>query len=77
MPELETRCRAARRPFRERIGRNPSVAEIAHTHGFASEAHFSRLFKLVYGGSPGAVRLHPTRPAPQYGDDIHYCFLVG
>ena len=45
----------ARAALRLRTGRNPTVAEIAWGHGFASEAHFSRLFRKRFGHSPADV----------------------
>jgi AraC-like DNA-binding protein len=45
----------ARAALRLRSGRNPTVAEIAWRHGFASEAHFSRLFRKRFGHSPVEV----------------------
>lgn len=70
------RLQRARSALLERIGRNPSVAEIAHTHGFVSEAHFSRLFKLAYGTPPGAVRPLRTLPEPDFSGDIRYDLLL-
>lgn len=45
----------ARAALRLRSGRNPTIAEIAWRHGFASEAHFSRLFRKRFGHSPVEV----------------------
>jgi AraC-like DNA-binding protein len=36
--------------------RNLSVAEIAHRWGFPAPAHFSRIFKQHFGGSPSELR---------------------
>ncbi|MFB4312355.1 helix-turn-helix domain-containing protein [Actinomadura sp. GTD37] len=33
-----------------------TVAEIAHRHGFASQAHFTRVFRERFGRTPGAAR---------------------
>lgn len=33
-----------------------TVAEIAHRHGFASQAHFTRVFRDRFGCTPGATR---------------------
>lgn len=43
----------ARLALRHRIGRHPAVSEIAYRHGFASEAHFGRLFRGRFGHAPG------------------------
>ena len=45
-----------------RIGRRPTIGEIAHAHGFVSESHFSRSFKDHYGHAPGS--LQPLEPLP-------------
>lgn len=45
----------ARLALRRRIGRYPSISEIAYHHGFVSEAHFSRLFRDRFGCAPGDV----------------------
>lgn len=71
------RLQRARSALLARRGRSPSVAEIAHRHGFASEAHFSRLFKRSYGDPPGAVRPHPMSQTPPHSDDIRYDLLLG
>ncbi len=46
------RLERARTALRRRIGRSPTVSEIAYGHGFASEAHFSRLFRARFGYAP-------------------------
>lgn len=66
------RLHRARSVLLGRAGRSPSVAEIAHAHGFASESHFSRLFKAAYGEAPGAVRADRATPGRQQADDIRY-----
>lgn len=47
------------------------IADIAYAHGFASEAHFSRAFRLRYGESPGETRasrrVHRPADAPSGG----------
>lgn len=43
----------ARLELRRRTGRYPAVSEIAFRHGFASEAHFGRVFKTRFGHAPG------------------------
>lgn len=47
------RLQGARAVLIKRVGRQPTVAEIAHSHGFVSESHFSRLFSAAYGEAPG------------------------
>lgn len=42
----------ARAEVRRRVGHKPTVSEIAYQHGFASAAHFSRLFRARFGHSP-------------------------
>lgn len=66
------RLHRARSVLLGRAGRRPSVAEIAHAHGFASESHFSRLFKAVYGEAPGSVRADRPSPDRQQADGIRY-----
>src|SRR5690606_8530599 len=46
----------ARMALRRRVGRSPTVSEIAYRHGFASDAHFNRLFRARFGHSPGEVQ---------------------
>lgn len=70
------RLHRARTVLLGRIGRNPSVAEIAHAHGFTSEAHFSRLFKSAYGESPGSVPSNPTHRAGPKSMNIRYDLLL-
>lgn len=41
--------------LRQRQGRSPTVAEIAHDCGFFSESHFSRAFRDRYDLSPGEL----------------------
>lgn len=52
--------------LRLRKGRNPSVAQIAHDCGFASESHFSRAFRDRYDISPGELgaERHAMAPPP-------------
>ena len=38
-----------------RRGRTPSISDIAHAHGFASDAHFSRAFRNRFGQAPGEI----------------------
>ena len=51
----QRRLQSAREALIRRTGRQPTIAEIAHAHGFVSESHFSRLFSAAFGESPGAV----------------------
>lgn len=51
----QQRLQSAREALIRRTGRRPTVAEIAHAHGFVSESHFSRLFSAAFGESPGAA----------------------
>lgn len=48
----DLRLDRARQALRRRIGRYPAVSEIAFQHGFASEAHFGRLFRARFGHAP-------------------------
>lgn len=47
--------------LRRRQGRTPSVAQIAHECGFASESHFSRAFRERYDMAPGELGATPAR----------------
>lgn len=49
------RLELARKALLARSGGRPSIAEIAHIHGFSTESHFSRAFRKVYGHAPGAL----------------------
>ena len=40
----------------ERVGRDVTVAEVAHRWGFADQGTFTRAFRAQYGVTPGAVR---------------------
>lgn len=72
------RLEVARKALLARVGRKPTVAEIAHAHGFVSESHFSRSFRDEYGHAPGSVE-----PLPQIarlgGDkcEIRYDLVLG
>jgi AraC-like DNA-binding protein len=48
----DLRLDRARQALRRRTGRSPTVSEIAFQHGFASEAHFGRLFRTRFGHAP-------------------------
>ena len=71
------RLERAREALRLRSGRHPSVAEIAHAHGFTSESHFSRSFLDHFGQRPGALEVHalPPRPSGNTGD-IRYDLVL-
>lgn len=73
------RLHGARAALLNRVGRQPTIAEIAHVHGFISESHFSRVFRTTYGAPPGAVR--PARPGPihheQSDGDMRYDVVLG
>ncbi len=45
----------ARAVLLRRQGKHPTIAEIAYTHGFASDAHFSRAFRTRFAVTPGEV----------------------
>lgn len=49
------RLEVAREALLARVGRRPTVGEIAHAHGFVSESHFSRSFRDHYGQAPGSI----------------------
>jgi AraC-like DNA-binding protein len=48
------RLAMARQALLRRSGGRPSIAEIAHAHGFGSESHFSRAYRLAFGHTPGS-----------------------
>ncbi|MER7480278.1 AraC family transcriptional regulator [Streptomyces sp. NPDC126510] len=37
--------------------RHLTIAEVAHPWGFASQAHFTRVFRSRFGRTPGETRL--------------------
>lgn len=45
----------ALRALKLRRGRTPSISDIAHAHGFVSDAHFNRAFRARFDHAPGAV----------------------
>ncbi|GAA0655629.1 hypothetical protein GCM10009101_32160 [Brevundimonas lenta] len=50
----QRRLELARQVLAGRTGPHPTISEIAHAHGFASESHFSRAFRKAFGHAPGA-----------------------
>ncbi|WP_234358472.1 helix-turn-helix domain-containing protein [Streptomyces sp. NRRL B-24085] len=54
---LEQRLDEARRVLADPSSRNVTIAEVAHCWGFASQAHFTRVFRDRFGRTPGEVRL--------------------
>lgn len=54
------RLERARDVLRRRAGRHPTVSEVAYQHGFASEAHFSRAFRVRFGHSPSETAGSPA-----------------
>lgn len=73
------RLQSARAALLDRVDRRPTVAEVAHMHGFVSESHFSRVFREAYGEAPGAVHSRPTGPAvsDQFEGDMRYDVVLG
>ncbi|MEV0261812.1 helix-turn-helix domain-containing protein [Streptomyces sp. NPDC050617] len=56
---LELRLAGAREQLADAGSRHLTVAEIAHRWGFASQAHFTRVFGDRFGRTPGAARPGP------------------
>ncbi|MEE1758409.1 MULTISPECIES: helix-turn-helix domain-containing protein [unclassified Streptomyces] len=56
---LERRLDKAREELADPGSRHLTVAEVAHHWGFASQAHFTRVFRSRFGRTPGE-----TRPSP-------------
>jgi len=54
------RLEHARDVLARRTGPRPTVGEVAQSHGFASDSHFSRAFRKAFGHSPGARRDGPA-----------------
>lgn len=52
----QRRLENARDVLAARTGPRPTVGEVAHSHGFASDSHFSRAFRKVFGYPPGSSR---------------------
>lgn len=63
--------------LRQRVGRSPTVAEIAHDCGFASESHFSRAFRDRYDLSPGELGADSVeiKPRPLIENVRHDLFM--
>lgn len=61
---LEQRLAKAREQLADPHARHLTIAEVAHRWGFASQAHFTRVFRDHFGQTPGAARPSPagTRP---------------
>jgi AraC-like DNA-binding protein len=51
----DRRLHHARSALRRRMGRTPTISDIADRYGFASPTHFSRLFRARFGYSPAEV----------------------
>lgn len=58
--------------LRQRKGRNPTVAEIAHDCGFSSESHFSRAFRDLYDISPGELGARAAETRPKSIDEVRH-----
>ena len=54
------RLEHARDVLARRTGPRPTVGEVAQSHGFASDSHFSRAFRKAFGHPPGARREAPA-----------------
>ncbi|MEU6349018.1 helix-turn-helix domain-containing protein [Streptomyces sp. NPDC047072] len=61
---LDRRLTQAYDQLTDPAGRGRTVAEIAHHWGFASQAHFTRVFRARYGRTPGETRPHPRAGDP-------------
>lgn len=53
---MDRRLTRARADLADPASAAATVAEIAHRHGFASQAHFTRVFRERFGTTPGAIR---------------------
>ncbi|MDX3726598.1 helix-turn-helix transcriptional regulator [Streptomyces caniscabiei] len=63
---LDRRLARAREQLADPGSRHLTVAEIAHRWGFASQAHFTRVFRAHYGRPPGETR--PPRAPARHAD---------
>jgi AraC-like DNA-binding protein len=61
----DARLRAVRRALLD-PGERRKVSDLAYSHGFKSESHFSRAFKDLFGETPQVLRrqLHEDAPEP-------------
>lgn len=53
---LDRRLTKANADLADPASARTTVAEIAHRHGFTSQAHFTRVFRERFGRTPGAAR---------------------
>ncbi|MFA1544495.1 helix-turn-helix transcriptional regulator [Actinomadura monticuli] len=53
---MDRRLTRAKTDLADPASSQATVAEIAHRYGFASQAHFTRVFGERFGRTPGAVR---------------------
>lgn len=60
---LQRRLRRCLFALFEPCNSNRRIADVAYEHGFADEAHFSRLFRKAFGMSPRAARTAMQRGA--------------
>ncbi len=58
---LEQRLGKARQVLAEPSSRHLTIAEVAHCWGFASQAHFTRVFRSRFGRTPGESRPRSSR----------------
>lgn len=59
---LDMRLDRARAALNSRDPRRQTVAEIAYRHGFASAAHFTRLYRERFDHAPGEVAVRRLEP---------------
>lgn len=64
---LERRLERARQQLSDPASARLTVADIAHRWGFASQPHFTRVFREHFGRTPGELR--PPRPARGGGQE--------
>jgi AraC-like DNA-binding protein len=53
---MDRRLTKARNELADPPSARATVTEIAHRHGFVSQAHFTRVFRERFGRTPGAGR---------------------